>query len=61
MTLRAAMLIHLLLLFDKAHSKKGELPFFVLIEQCLNFMGVLYLAGTVYTENARLQLFNISL
>lgn len=33
MTLRVTILIHLVLLFDKADSKKGELPFFILMEQ----------------------------
>lgn len=61
MTLRVTILIHLVLLFDKADSKKGELPFFILMEQCLNFMGVLYLAGTVYRENGGIHLFNVSL
>lgn len=41
------VLIYLLLLVDKADSKKGELQFFILMEQGLNLMEVLYLAGTV--------------
>ena len=47
MSLRVAILIHLLLLVDKADSKKGELLFVILMEQSLNVMEVLYLAGTV--------------
>lgn len=50
MTLGVGVLIYLLLLVDKADSKKGELQFFILMEQGLNLMEVLYLAGTVYTE-----------
>lgn len=50
MSLRVAVLIYLLLLVDKADSKKGELQFFILMEQGLNLMEVLYLAGTVNTE-----------
>lgn len=60
MSLRVAILTHLLLLVDKADSKKGELPFVILMEQCLNFMGVLYLAATLYTEKVGPQLFNVS-
>lgn len=45
MSLRVAVLIYLLLLVDKADSKKGELQFFILIEQGLYLMEVLYLAG----------------
>lgn len=52
MSLRVAILIHLLLLVDKADSKKGELLFVILMEQSLNLMEVLYLAGTVYTEKS---------
>lgn len=61
MSLWVAILIHLLLLVDKADSKKGELLFVILMEQSLYLMEVLYLAGTVYTEKAGLQLFNVSL
>lgn len=61
MSLRVVLLIHLLLLFDKAHSKKGELLFVILMEKSLNLMGVLYLAGTVYTKKVGPQLFNFSL
>lgn len=56
-----AILINLLLVVDKADSKKGELLFVILIEQSLIFMGVLYLAGTVYTEKTRQQLFIVNL
>lgn len=45
MSLRVAVLIYLLLLVDKADSKKGELQFFILIEQGLYLMEVLYLAA----------------
>lgn len=45
MSLWAAMLIYLLLLVDKADSKKGELQFFLLIEQGLYLIEVLYFAG----------------
>lgn len=59
MSLRVAILIHLLLLVDKADSKKGELLFVIL--QSLHLMKVLCLAGTVYTEKVGPQLFNVSL
>lgn len=54
MSLRAAVLIYLLLLVDKADSKKGELQFFILIEQGLYLMEVLYLAGAAlcYIESS---------
>lgn len=46
MSLWAAMLIYLLLLVDKADSKKGELHFFfLLIEQGPYLMEALYFAG----------------
>lgn len=45
MSLRVAVLIYLLLLVDKADSKKGELQFFILIEQGSYLMEVLYLVG----------------
>ncbi len=51
MSLRVAILIHLLLLVDKADSKKGELLFVILMEQSLNLIEVLYLAGSVYRES----------
>lgn len=52
MSLGAAILIHLLLLVDKADSKKGEWLFVILMEQSLNLMVVLYLAGAAYTSRA---------
>lgn len=61
MSLRVAILIHLLLLVDKADSKKGELQFVILMEHSLNLMAVLYLAGSVYTEKVGPQLFNVSM
>lgn len=49
MTLRVTILIHLVLLFDKADSKKGELPFFILLEQCWEcfILQVLYIERMV--------------
>lgn len=52
-----AILINLLLVVDKADSKKGELLFVISIEQSLILMVVLYLAGTVCTEKNRLPFF----
>lgn len=45
MSLWAAVLIYLPLLVDKADSKKGELPFFLLVEQGPYLMEALYSAG----------------
>lgn len=56
-----AILIHLLLLDDKADSKKGEFLFVILMKQSLKLIEVLYLAGTVNTEKVGSQLFNVSL
>lgn len=56
-----AILIHLLLLDDKADSKKGEFLFVILMKQSLKLMEVLYLAGTVNTEKVGSQLFNVGL
>ena len=61
MSLREALLIHLLLLVDEADSKKGELLFVILKEKSLNLMGALYLAGTLCTLKVGPQLFNFSL
>lgn len=61
MSLRVAILIHLLLLVYKADSKKGELLFVILMEQSLNLIEVLYHSGTVHTENVGPQLFNVRL
>lgn len=61
MSLRVAILIHLLLLVDKADAKKGELQFVILMEHSLNLMEALCLAGTVYTEKVGAQLFNVSM
>lgn len=43
-----AIIIHLLLLVDKAYTKKGELVFFILIEFSFSIIGVFYFVGTVY-------------
>ena len=51
MNLRMVVLIHLLLFIDKADSKKGELSFVILIEDCLNFLVVFYFLSTIYTES----------
>ncbi len=59
MGLRVAIMIHLLLLVHKADSKKGELLFVILMEQSINLIDVLYLSGTVHTENVGHQLFNV--
>ena len=56
MSPRVALLVHLLLVVDKADSKKGELPFVTLTEQSLNMIGVLYLAGTVFSVQRKLGL-----
>lgn len=61
MSLRVAILIHLLLVFDKADSKKGELLFVTLMEQGVNVIGVFYLAHSVYTEKVGPRWFNVSL
>lgn len=45
-----AILINLLLVVDKADSKKGELLFVILMEQRLILMVVLHLAG-MYRES----------
>lgn len=55
-----ALLINLLLVVDKADSKKGESLFVILTEQSLVFMGVLHLAGTVCTAKAGCQPFIVS-
>lgn len=52
MSLRVAMLFHLLLLVDKADSKKGESLFVILMEQSLNLMAALYLCRyCIYRES----------
>lgn len=58
MSIRVAALIHLLLFVNKADSKKGELPFVILIEQSLMLIEALYLVVTGYSEEVGALLFN---
>lgn len=58
MSLQAALLIHLLLLVDKAHSKKGELVLSSWGKACVFDQSVF--TGTLLPEKNKHQLFTVS-
>lgn len=59
MSLGVAILIHLLLLADRAYTKKGELSFFILMEYYLDLIGVFYFVEAIYTDKAGPPLFKV--
>lgn len=61
MSLGVAILIHLLLLVDRAYTKKGEFSFFILMEHCLDLIGVFHIARAIYTDKAGPSLFKVIL
>lgn len=48
MSPRVAIIIHLLLLVDKAYTKKGELSFFISMEFGLSIIAMFYFVENVY-------------
>ena len=56
MSLWVALLLHLLLVVERADSIKGEFVFVILMEQSFNSKGVLYPAGRVGPQLIRFQL-----
>lgn len=57
MGLRVTVLLHLLLLVDRADLKKGGLSFVILMKCCLNIMGVFDFVSLyfmyIFSENVK--------